>query len=334
MIEIGNIEFYNPWFLLLLLVPLGMGAWYFARQGSYYTKMRLPQLEAFGQSQTWRAALRPFLFYLRLIALSLLILAFARPQTVTEEQKINTEGIDIVLAMDVSSSMLAKDFDPDRLEAAKKVAATFIDQRQQDRIGLVVFAGEAFTQCPPTTDHSALKRFLSGLTCGVLEDGTAMGMGLATAVNRLDDSEAKSRIVILLTDGVNNAGYIQPMTATALAKKLNIKVYTIGVGTRGEARAPIARRSDGQYVFGYSEVRIDEELLEEIANQTKGRYFRATDMESLESVYREIDQLEKVKMEKTIIRNYKEEFRLFLGLGAMLLLLELLLGYTIFRTAV
>ena len=228
--------------------------------------------------------------------------------------------------------MLAQDFQPDRLQVSKEVAKQFVDKREFDRIGLVVFAGESFTQCPLTTDHRVVKDFLDGLQCGMLEDGTAIGMGLASAVNRMKDSDSKSKVVILLTDGVNNSGYIKPLTASEIAQELETKVYTIGVGTRGQALSPVSRRSDGRYIFGMANVEIDERLLEEIANMTGGQYYRATDQQSLESIYAEIDRLEKTEMEITSFRRYSEEFRRFLSIGIILLLIDLLLRLTVFKT--
>lgn len=255
----------------------------------------------------------------------------ARPQRVLKEEEIVAEGIDISLAMDLSSSMLAQDFQPNRLEVSKRVAADFVGQRQYDRIGLVVFAGEAFTQCPLTTDHLVLNEFLSKLECGILEDGTAIGMGLATAVNRLKESETKSKVVILLTDGVNNTGYQSPMLAAKIAKEYGIKVYTIGVGSIGETRAPVSRRSDGKYVLGLVRVEIDEALLQQIAEMTGGRYYRAVDEQSLEQIYASIDQLEKTKIEVTSFKRYSEEYYHFAFWGIVFLLFEVILRYTILR---
>jgi Ca-activated chloride channel family protein len=261
-----------------------------------------------------------------------LIVALARPQLTLKEEQIKAEGIDIMLAMDLSSSMLAQDFKPDRLTVSKVVASDFVDKREYDRIGLSVFAGESFTQCPLTTDHRVVKDFLGGLTCGILDDGTAIGMGLASAVNRLKDSEAKSKVVILLTDGVNNSGYIKPLTAAEIAREIGVRVYTIGVGSIGEAVSPISRRSNGTYVFGIARVEIDEALLAEIAQMTGGKYFRATTAEGLEEIYREIDRLEKTEMDIKVMRRYSEEFRFFLWLGLGLLFFELLLRFTLLRT--
>jgi len=235
------------------------------------------------------------------------------------------------MVMDLSSSMLARDFKPDRLTVSKEMAKQFIDKRTYDRIGLVVFAGESFTQSPLTTDHKILKDFMSGIESGIMEDGTAIGMGLASAVNRLKESEAESKVVILLTDGVNNAGYIKPMTAAEIAKELKVKVYTIGVGSRGNAVAPISRRSDGRYNYGLSRVEIDEDLLTEISKLTEGKYFRATNEAGLERIYEEIDRLEKTEIQTSVFNRYSEEFRIFLLCGLGLLFIELLFKYTWLR---
>jgi Ca-activated chloride channel family protein len=261
-----------------------------------------------------------------------MVIALARPQLTLKEEEIKAEGIDIIMVMDISSSMLAQDFQPDRLQVSKAVAKEFIDKREYDRIGLVVFAGESFTQCPLTTDHRVVKDFLDGLQCGLLDDGTAIGMGLASAVNRLKDSDAKSKVVILLTDGVNNSGYIKPITAAEIAKELETKVYTIGVGSRGQALSPVSRRSDGRYIFGMANVEIDEALLNQIAEMTGGNYYRATDESSLMAIYDEIDKLEKTEMEITTFKRYSEEFRRFLIIGLLLFLVETLLRLSIFKT--
>lgn len=332
MLEIGNIAFKWGFLLPLLLLVPALWYWRYKRQREHYAEMLFPTLDNFPEEKSLRTAWQPSLFLLRLAAMVCLIIAIARPMTLTEEQKIKAEGIDIMMAMDVSSSMLAKDFEPDRLDAAKDVAARFVDKRAHDRIGLVVFSGESYTQCPLTTDRTIVKQFLSQLQCGLIADGTAIGMGLANAVKRLADSDAKSKVVILLTDGVNNAGYTSPMQAADAAKKLGIRVYTIGVGTKGRAKAPIARSTNGSYVFGWTEVEIDEPLMQRISEETGGQYFRAVDMESLERVYEQIDQLEKVEIESTSIRHEQERFRPFLLAAFALIALELLLQYTVFRT--
>jgi Ca-activated chloride channel family protein len=273
-----------------------------------------------------------YLPFFRYIGMALIILAIARPQLVLKEEEVKAEGIDIMMVMDLSSSMLARDFKPDRLTASKKMAQDFIDKRSYDRIGLVVFSGESFTQSPLTTDHRIVKEFLASLQVGMLEDGTAIGMGLASAVNRLQESESKSKVVILLTDGVNNSGYIKPMTAAEIAKEIDVKVYTIGVGSMGAAETPTSRRSDGRFVFRYDRVQIDEELLTNISELTGGKYFRAIDEDSLESIYSEIDRLEKTEIEVSVFKRYSEEFRMFLFWAIVFLGLEWLLANTILKT--
>lgn len=328
----GGISFANPAVLLLLLLLPALGIWYYYRRRRRYATLRMPTLRGIEGIQSIRGRLRALLPILRVLAAAALIIALARPQQILEEEEVKAEGIDIALVMDLSSSMLAEDFQPNRLEVSKRVAADFVDKREFDRIGLVVFSGEAFTQCPLTIDHDIVKTFLSQLECGLLEDGTAIGLGLATAVNRLKEGEAKSKVVILLTDGVNNTGYQSPKLAAQIAEEFGIKVYTIGVGSMGETLAPVSRRSDGKFIFGIARVEIDEELLREIADMTGGQYFRATDAESLEAIYASIDQLEKTEMEITSFRRYKEEFHRFALWGLIFLLLELVLRYSVLRT--
>lgn len=327
-----NIQFVNPELLLLLLLLPVLGLWYYYRHRDRYATLRMPSLEGLGEGSSLRGRLRGVLPLLRGLAFIALVVALARPQEVMQEEEVKAEGIDIFLAMDLSSSMLAQDFTPDRLEVSKRVAAEFVDKRAYDRIGLAVFAGEAFTQCPLTTDHRIVKEFLGNLECGILEDGTAIGMGLATAVNRLKDSDSKSKVVILLTDGVNNAGYVKPLTAAEIAKEFGIRVYTIGVGSTGDALTPVSRRSDGRYIFGLARVEIDEDLLRQIADMTQGVYFRATSAESLEQIYAEIDELEKTEIDVTVIKRYSEEFYRFALLALIFVVLELLLRYSVFRT--
>jgi Ca-activated chloride channel homolog len=327
-----NIEFANPeFFLLLLLLPL-MGWWYWQRYRMHYAPITFSNLQAFRGQSSWRGRARALLPILRGVAVVSLIVAIARPQRLLSERNVTADGIDIMLAIDLSSSMLAQDFDPDRLEVAKKVAAEFVTKREFDRLGLVVFSGEAFTQCPLTVDHAVLGEFLDNLKCGILQDGTAIGMGLATAVNRLKDSPAKSKIIILMTDGVNNAGYFKPEDAMALAKTLNIKVYTIGVGSTGEAMSPVGRRQDGNYVFGLVPVEIDESLLENIANTTGGKYYRATNAQELALIYAEIDRLEKSRFDVSTLRSRSESAGIWILAALVLMVLELGLRYTIFRT--
>jgi Ca-activated chloride channel homolog len=327
-----NIEFANPEFLpLLLLLPL-IAWWYKGKYKTHYAPITMSNLTMFTGNSSWRGRMRVLLPILRGLAFIVLIIAMARPQTLLKEDDIQADGIDITLTLDLSSSMLAQDFEPDRLEVAKKVAADFVEKREFDRIGLVVFSGEAFTQCPLTTDHKVVQEFIGNLKCGFLQDGTAIGMGLATAVNRMKESPAKSKIIILMTDGVNNAGYFKPEDAMELAKTLGIKVYTIGIGSTGEAMSPVGRRSDGKYVFGMVPVEIDEPLLQNIAQTTGGKHYRATNGKELEQIYAEIDRLEKSKIDVTTIKRRSESFATFAMIGLILLVLELLLRYTIFRT--
>lgn len=329
---LSNLQFLHPWFFLLLVL-LPVVAWYnFRKRRRHHLALKLPELELVKSFKPWKAVLQNWLPLLRILTFVALIVALARPQLTLKEEIIKAEGIDIFLVLDLSSSMLAQDFKPDRLEVSKRVAGEFVSKRPYDRIGLAVFAGEAFTQCPLTTDHRILNDFISDLRCGMLEDGTAIGMGLATAVNRIKDSEAESKVIILLTDGVNNSGYVKPLTAAEIAKEFSVKVYTIGVGKEGEALTPIRRRSNGQYVFGLASVEIDEELLNQIANLTGGKYFRATSAQSLERIYDEIDQLEKTEIEVTSIKRYSEEFYRFVLIAVVLLLLELILRYSVLRT--
>lgn len=327
----GQLHFVHPLYLLLLLLIPALIWWLRRQQQQRYVVMEMSSLQSTIKLSSWRSRLRPLLPYLRLIALTLLIVAMARPQRTLKEEKINAEGIDIVMTMDLSSSMLAQDFKPDRLEVAKRMAKEFVSQRQYDRIGMVVFAGEAFTQCPLTTDHEVLQNFISQLQCGLLEDGTAIGMGLAAAVNRLKDSPAKTKVVILVTDGVNNVGYFKPITAGEIAKEFGIKVYAIGVGSVGEALTPVSRRSDGRFIFGLAPVEIDEDLLRQISKMTGGKYFRATSANDLQQIYRQIDRLEKTKIEVTAIKRYSEEFRWFALAALVILALEFLLRYSVLR---
>jgi Ca-activated chloride channel family protein len=272
-------------------------------------------------------------FVLRMLAASLLIVVLARPQSSSSWQDVTTEGIDIVMAIDISGSMLAEDLKPNRLEASKKVAQTFIGNRPNDRLGLVIFAGESFTQCPLTTDHSVILNLFNDVKSGMLEDGTAIGMGLATSVKRLKDSEAISKVVILLTDGDNNSGSIAPATAAEIAKEFGVRVYTIGVGTRGLAPMPYPD-AFGRMRYQDVEVKINEELLTRIADMTDGKYFRATDNESLEAVYKEIDELERSKIDVTEYRKRKEEFLPFAIAALLLLACEVLLRQTVLRSIV
>ena len=292
----NGIRFAAPLFLYVLLVIPAMVAFYLIKQQKVTASVRMPGLQPFAHTgTTFRHYLRHILFVLRVVAITLFIIVLARPQRTDRYQDVSTEGIDIVLTQDISGSMLARDFKPDRLEAAKNIATEFISGRPYDRIGLVVFSGESFTQCPLTTDHAVLINLLREIQSGMIEDGTAIGMGLATAVNRIKDSKAKSKVIILLTDGVNNRGEIAPATAADIAKTFGIRVYTIGVGTQGMAPYPVQTPYGIQYQD--MPVEIDEGILQEIAQTTGGKYFRATDNDKLTQVYKEIDKLEKSKID-------------------------------------
>ncbi len=327
----NNIILQAPWWLLLLgLIPLTM--WWRRRQRAQFGEKVIEMPIAFhGVPGSWRTALYAILEPLFWLSITLLIVAMARPQSEHAEEKVNGEGIDIFLVMDISSSMLARDFEPDRLSVSKQVAVDFVSHRTYDRIGLAVFAGESYTQCPLTNDHEVLKEYLKGLECGAVDDGTAIGMGLAAAVNRLQDSDAKSKVVVLLTDGVNNAGYIRPATAAGIAKEFGIKVYTIGVGSYGQALSPVRRRKTGEYMFGITNVEIDEDLLKDIARETGGKYYRAASAEALKQVYDEIDLLEKTEVEITVYKRYQELYYWPLLLGVLLLLGIFFLRSTILR---
>ncbi|HLF64794.1 MAG TPA: VWA domain-containing protein [Saprospiraceae bacterium] len=327
----SGVPFADPYWLLLLWVIPVMIYWHAWKGKKAEVHIGMPDLKRLYFYRGWRARLDPVLTILKYLSLAALIVAMARPQKTLKEETVKAEGIDIFLVMDLSSSMLAKDFNPDRLEVSKRVAIEFVEKRPYDRIGLAVFAGESFTQCPLTTDHRVVKDFLASLQCGVLQDGTAIGMGLAAGVNRLKDSDARSKVIILLTDGVNNAGYIQPLTAAEVAKEFDVRVYTIGIGTRGDALAPMSRREDGRYVFGMTRVEIDEGLMKEIAMMTGGQYFRATSAESLERIYAEIDRLEKTEMEVSVFNRYSEEYYKWLIAGMIGLGLYFILKWTVLR---
>ena len=319
-------HFQAPYFLWLLLLLVPMIGYYVWRTLQGGATIRLSSTEGLGRlPRTWRYYLRHLPFVMRAVAFALLIVALARPQDVERLSHTDTEGIDIMLSIDVSGSMLARDFKPDRLTAAKEVAGAFVADRYGDRIGLVAFAGEAFTQSPLTTDQGTLQTLLSRIRSGLIEDGTAIGNGLATAINRLRESEAKSKVIILLTDGVNNRGEIAPMTAAEIAKAQGIRVYTIGVGTEGMAPYP-ALDMFGQMTFVQQKVEIDEKTLSAIATQTGGRYFRATDKEKLKAIYDEINELEKSKVEISERVIYHELFLRWVLVALALLVAEFLLS--------
>lgn len=325
-----HITFAFPWvFAAFLLVPL-LIYWYWKRGNGQQASMLLSSVMHFRAGGSWKIMLRHTPFVFRLLAVCLLIIALARPQTRNDEELKTGEGIDIVICMDVSGSMLAQDLLPDRLEAAKQVAADFVAQRTTDRIGVVIFSGESFTLVPLTTDKNVLRTQIFNIQRGLLEDGTAIGDGLGVSVDRLKDSQTKSKIIILLTDGEDQGGRIDPLAGKELAKAFNIRVYTIGVGTEGYAPVPVPDQAGGT-TTRQQKVNIDEKLLRLIAEETGGLYFRARDNESLKRIYSEIDKLEKSKIQVTAITRYTERFFPFAIAAAILLILELVLKYTLFR---
>ena len=323
--------FANPTYLYLLLLLVPLIGWYIYKLHKSQASLQVSSSEAFQLPGTssWKVYMRHLPFVLRMLAIALLIVVLARPQSTNSWQNSSTEGIDIVMAMDISTSMLAEDLKPNRLEAAKDVAASFINGRQNDNIGLVVFAAESFTQCPLTIDHGVLLNLFKDMQPGIIQDGTAIGLGLANAVSRIKDSQAKSKVIILLTDGVNNTGEIAPVTAAEIAKTFGIRVYTIGVGTQGEAPYPIPTAFGVQYQN--VPVEIDEQVLKQIASTTGGQYFRATDNSSLKEIYSEIDQLEKTKISVQEFSKKQEEYKNWALLVFALLLIEVLLRNTVLR---
>jgi Ca-activated chloride channel family protein len=327
-----GVEFANPGlFWLLLLLPMAI-LWYIFKRKEQTASLKISSIKGFGKVSIL-PKLKPLLFVLRLLGLTAIIIAMARPQTKEVSTKTKTtQGIDIVMAIDVSSSMLARDLKPNRLSALKKVAANFIKERPNDRIGLVAYAGESYTKTPITSDKSIVLSALREITYGQLNDGTAIGMGLATSVNRLKESKAVSKIIILLTDGVNNSGFIEPQTAADLALEFDIKTYTIGLGTNGNALTPIAYNVDGSFRYGMRKVEIDEKLLKDIAKVTGGKYFRATNNKKLASIYDEINKLEKTEIEEFRYTTYDEKYRPWVFLAGILLLFEWILRNTIFRS--
>ena len=331
-----SIEFLNKeFFWLLLFLPIAI-VWYVFKHKQQTAELKMSSIKGFNSASSFWSKFKHLLFALRLIALGFLITALARPRTVDVSTKTKTtSGIDIVMAIDVSASMLAKDLRPNRLEALKEVAADFIDGRPNDRIGLVEYAGEAYTKTPITSDKSIVKRALRDINYNtIIESGTAIGMGLATSVNRLKDSRAKSKVIILLTDGVNNSGFIDPKIASELAVEYGIKVYAIGLGTNGMALSPIGINPNGTFRYGRQQVEIDEALLKEIAVETGGKYFRATNNDKLAEIYNEINKLEKTEVEEKKYYNYEEKYRPLVLFAGLLLLIELLLRNTIFRSFV
>ena len=325
-----NVTFADSSYLYALaLIPL-LVLWYIRRHRGMTTDLRFSTLLPFSHLKpTLRERFRHVPFALRMLAIALLIVGFARPRTTSQGENIYTEGIDIVLLLDISGSMLAEDFQPNRIEAAKRVAQEFVDGRANDRVGLVIFAGESFTQCPMTLDYRVLKNLIRQVKQGAIEDGTAIGMAIAQGVNRLKDSKTKSKVMILLTDGVNNRGEIDPLTAAQIAQTYGIRIYTVGVGTQGEAPYPV------QTPFGIRyqnmPVDVDEKTLQKIAEMTHGQYFRATNNRTLKQIYEEIDELEKTRIEVKAYRSYTELFYAWVGLGMVVLVLEFGLSQTILR---
>jgi len=329
-----KVSFLHPEFLLLLaLLPIA-GVWLYRSRKQQSVTLTLPAVAGLESLVNWKVLLKPYLIVFRLVALALIIIGLARPRTVdVSNQTKTTRGIDIVMAVDLSSSMLAKDLEPNRMEALKKVADRFVDDRPNDRIGIVVYAGEAYTKVPVTTDKSIVKQMLQELNYDpTVDDGTGIGMGLATAVNRLKESKAKSRVIILLTDGINNAGFIEPETAADLAKEYGIKVYTIGLGSNGMAPFPVGYTPDGTLVYRNMKVEIDEKLMKSIAKKTGGKYFRATSNSRLEAIYDEINQMETTEIEELRYYDYEEQFRPFALLALVLLVLEVGLRQTLYRS--
>jgi Ca-activated chloride channel family protein len=329
-----DVSFLNPeFFWLFLLLPVAV-AWVFWKGKNSAATLKISSVRGFKAEKSLAAKLKPYLFVLRLLALSSLIIAMARPRKVDiSSQTKSTKGVDIVMAIDVSGSMLAKDLKPNRMEALKKVASNFVEGRPNDRIGIVVYAAEAYTKTPVTSDKAIVQDAIRSIKYdNVLQDGTGIGMGLTTAVNRLKDSKAKSKVIILLTDGVNNAGFIEPETASQIAKEFGIKVYTIGIGTNGDAMFPYAYAPGGGFLFRMMPVEIDVNLLQTIAKNTGGKYFRANNNSKLEAIYAEINKLETTEIQELRFYDYDEKFRPFVWIAGLLLLLELALRNTVYRS--
>ncbi len=324
-----NITFGQPlFFALFAVIPL-LIFWKVVKGKRQTAAIGISTTKGLSKARSWKNTFQNFPFILRLLALACIIIALARPQVKFDETQTEGEGVDIILCIDVSGSMTAQDFTPNRMEAAKKVAEDFVNTRASDRIGIVIFSGESFTQCPLTTDHYVLISQLAQIRNGLLEDGTAIGSGLATSVDRLRNSKAKSKVVILLTDGINNGGLIDPATAKEIAKTFKVKVYTIGVGTDGYAPTPVSTPMG--IVMQNEKVAIDEKLLKNIADETGGKYFRATDNKSLENIYAEIDHLEKSKVQITTLHRFTEKFYPFIFAAMAFLLLEIILKFTVFK---
>ena len=329
-----DVSFLNPeFFWLFLLLPVAI-AWLFWKGKKSSATLKISSVKGFKAEKSIAAKLKPYLFVLRLLALSSLIIAMARPRKVDiSSQTKSTKGVDIVMAIDVSGSMLAKDLKPNRMEALKKVASNFVEGRPNDRIGIVVYAAEAYTKTPVTSDKAIVQDAIRSIKYdNVLQDGTGIGMGLTTAVNRLKDSKAKSKVIILLTDGVNNAGFIEPETASQIAKEFGIKVYTIGIGTNDDAMFPYAYAPGGGFLFRMMPVEIDVNLLQTIAKNTGGKYFRANNNSKLEAIYAEINKLETTEIQELRFYDYDEKYRPFVWIAGLLLLLELVLRNTVYRS--
>jgi Ca-activated chloride channel family protein len=331
--NLSHIVFAYKWVLWLIPAVFALaGAWWYFLSKKAYPSLKLSSTRAFaGYGVPVKAKIKQLMPLLRIVALTLLLVAIARPQTSFDEEKVTTEGIDIVIAIDVSGSMMSEDFTPNRIGAAKKEAMEFVDARPHDRIGMVIFSAESFTQCPVTIDHDVLKGQIDKVQNGLLDDGTAIGMGLATCVQRLKEGNAKSKVVILMTDGVNNRGMISPKEAADMALQFGIRVYTIGIGTNGMARTPVAMTPDGKLQFAYEKVEIDEPLLRDIAKETGGQYFRATGNDKLKDIYSQIDKLEKTKIEVAAYQRKTEKFYVFALLAGICLLIEMLLRYLVVR---
>ncbi len=319
------------WFWLLFIIPV-MIAWYLWRLKKHEGEFNFSSFTLLkGISNSGKAKFRHVLFGLRLLAITLIIAAIARPQSRSSWKDSKTEGIDIMLSVDVSLSMLAKDFKPNRLDVAKEVIQDFIDARPNDRIGLVIFGGEAFTQCPLTTDHKVLRNMFPQIQAGSLDQGTAIGLGLSTAVARIKDSKAKSKVIILISDGVNNFGEVSPITAGELAKTYDVRVYCIGIGSKGKALQPVAIYAKGEYEYDYVDVDIDEKTMTEISNLTGGKYFRATNKTTLREIYTEIDKLEKTIISEKSFTNKEEHYLPLAIAAAILMLIEFILKFTLFK---
>jgi Ca-activated chloride channel homolog len=329
-----DMSFQNPEFLwLFLLIPAAI-AWFYWKRNEQNATLKISSTKGFGTSNSWIVKLKPILYLLRILALSSIIIALARPRVVNiSNETKTTKGVDIVLAIDVSGSMLARDLKPDRMQALKKLAVDFVYERRNDRIGVVLYAAEAYTKTPVTSDKAIVLDAIKSIQYDQnLQDGTGIGMGLGTAVNRLKDSKAKSRIVILMTDGVNNAGFIEPVSASEIAKQFGIKVYTIGIGTNGNAEFPYAFAPNGELLFKMQKVEIDEKLMKGIAQKTGGKYFRATSNERLEEIYNEINKLETTEIEELKFYDYDEKFRNFVLFAGLLLLIEFILRKTVYKS--